>query len=63
MNFIAAFILLISDANEKEAFGLFTSILEKSSQPVIFDGLSGFYELEFPLLNQYSLIFGELFKQ
>jgi hypothetical protein len=50
MNFIVGFVLLISGAKEKETFWFFNSILEKSLEPIPFDGLQGFYQDNFPLL-------------
>lgn len=60
---MAGFVLLVSGAKEKETFWFFNSILEKSSEPIPFDGLSGFYQLDFPLLIQYMAMFNELFEE
>jgi hypothetical protein len=50
MNFLAGFILMVSGGHEKQTFWFFHAILEKSHQQIPFDGLSGFFEEEFPLL-------------
>jgi len=63
MNFLVGFILCVSGGNEKESFWFFYSMLEKSQQEIPFDGLSGFFETEFPLLMQYLSVFKELFEE
>lgn len=62
MNFMAAFPLMISDANEKETFWFFSAILEPSKEQILFDGMKSFYEKDFPLLIQYMRVFNDLFK-
>lgn len=73
MNFMVAFFLMMSGGNEKETFWFFYALLEKSIDPndpnynkgmgggIHFDGLSGFYIEEFPLLLQYMGVFRDLF--
>ncbi len=63
MNFLVGFILCVSGGNEKQTFWFFYSILEKSQQEIPFDGLSGFFETEFPVLMQYLSVFKELFEE
>jgi hypothetical protein len=63
MNFMVAFVLVISGGNEKESFWFFTAILERSHEQIPFDGLRGFYESDFPLLHQYMSVFNALFKE
>lgn len=62
MNFMAAFPLMISDANEKETFWFFSAILEPSKEQILFDGMKSFYEKDFPLLIQYMRVFNDLFE-
>lgn len=62
MNFMAAFPLMISGGNEKEAFWFFAALLEHADWPVKFDGLKSFYERDFPLLIKYMKIFNDLFQ-
>mmetsp|Transcript_42166 Transcript_42166/g.64658 ORF Transcript_42166/g.64658 Transcript_42166/m.64658 type:complete len:127 (-) Transcript_42166:1527-1907(-) len=63
MNFVAAFLLLVSGGKEKETFWFFYQFLEKSTEPIAFDGLASFYEMEFPLLMQYMGMFNDLFEE
>jgi len=60
---MAAFGLLVSGGDEKETFWFFEAILEKSHEQIPFDGMKGFYELEFPLLMQYLNTFKDLFAE
>ena len=54
---------MVSGGQEKETFWFFYAILEKSHQQIPFDGLSGFFEEEFPLLMQYLSMFKDLFEE
>jgi hypothetical protein len=63
MNFVVAFILLVSGGDEKQTFWFFFSILEKSHASIPFDGLAGFYQCGFPLLMQYQAVFKDLFAE
>jgi len=51
MNFMVAFILMVSGGNEKQTFWFFYAILEKEEgEGIPFDGLTGLYMENFPLL-------------
>ena len=63
MNFLAGFILMVSGGKEKESFWFFRALLEKSYQPIPFDGLTGFYEQGFSLLMQYLNVFKDLLSE
>ena len=63
INFLAGFILLMSGASEKDSFWFLNSFLENSKQLIPFDGVFGFYEAGFPLLQQYIAIFDDLFQE
>ena len=63
MNFMVAFFLMMSGGNEKETFWFFYALLEKFTGGIHFDGLSGFYIEEFPLLIQYMGVFRDLFEK
>jgi hypothetical protein len=63
MNFMVGFIQMMSGGKEKETFWFFNSLLEKSSEPIPFDGLKEFYPTGFPLLIQYVEVFRELFRE
>lgn len=52
MNFIAKFILEVTDFSEKESYVLFSYVLSE---------IRGFYYDKFPLLNAYSFIFDKIF--
>ena len=58
MNFVAGFLLLISDGNEEESFQFFASMLTHSRYP-----LAGLYENGFPLLGIYIKSFETLFSR
>ena len=67
MNYMVAFILMLSGGREKETFWFFNAMLHKS-QPqdsglAGFDGLENLYCKGFPLLLQYKDIFTDLFEE
>ena len=51
MNFIAKFILEVTDFAEKESYVIFSYVLSE---------IRGFYYDKFPLLNAYSFIFDKI---
>ena len=70
MNFLIGFLLLVSGGAERDSFWLFASML-KSTPPHLlntnpyeprFDGIKGFYQKGFPLLQLYFFQFEALFE-
>lgn len=61
MNFIAGFLLLVSDFNETEALYLFIALFSNTFSN--FYGIRGFFSENFPLLNAYTYAFNHFFQR
>jgi len=59
MNFIAGFLLIVSNFNELEAFYMMLSLLNYTGENDF--GIRGFYTMDFPLLKLYLFIFQYFF--
>ena len=67
MNFVMGFIMMINGGNEKEAFWLFAAMTKQAgasdNEEKKFEGIRGFYQKHFPLLQQYFYQFSHLFEK
>ena len=64
MNFMVGFLLMVSGGREKECFWVFNSLVAKHvKEPPFMDGLTGFYELGFPMTFRYIYVFQQLFEE
>jgi hypothetical protein len=61
MNFIAGFLLIVSEFNEVECFYMLLSLFTKEYSRKF--GIRGFYLNEFPMLNFYIYTFDHIFKK
>jgi hypothetical protein len=61
MNFIAGFLLLVSDFNETEALYLFMALFSNTFNNLY--GIRGFFSENFPLLNAYTYAFNHFFQR
>jgi hypothetical protein len=62
MNFIAGFLLIMSDFSDSEAFYMMNELFNKNFGGE-HQGLRGFYTNDFPLLKMYTYIFDRIFKE